>query len=167
MILEHREQGETREQILTLLRRQGQLTAAEGGTVYYLVHRVPVVSGRDLRTAKPSLDENNRPAVSFSLKPDGATKFGNFTGSNIGRYLAIVLDKESVVFYVLHKQDAQLNLHDVITFPLQTATRARNKLPAYHTAFTQPQSLRAHCAFAIGWPAPCSLTSGQRADRAD
>jgi preprotein translocase subunit SecD len=70
--------------------------AAEGGTVYYLVHRVPVVSGRDLRTAKPSLDENNRPAVSFSLKPDGATKFGNFTGSNIGRYLAIVLDKRVV-----------------------------------------------------------------------
>src|SRR5689334_9695927 len=29
MILEHREQGETREQILTLLRRQGQMTAAE------------------------------------------------------------------------------------------------------------------------------------------
>jgi preprotein translocase subunit SecD len=57
---------------------------------------VPVVSGRDLRTAKPSLDENNRPAVSFSLKPDGATKFGNFTGSNIGRYLAIVLDKRVV-----------------------------------------------------------------------
>ena len=54
------------------------------------------MSGRDLRTAKPSLDENNRPAVSFSLKPDGATKFGNFTGSNIGRYLAIVLDKRVV-----------------------------------------------------------------------
>jgi len=29
MVLEHREQGETREQILTLLRRQGQMTAAE------------------------------------------------------------------------------------------------------------------------------------------
>jgi preprotein translocase subunit SecD len=65
----------------------------DGGIVYYLVRKVPVVSGRDLRNAKPSLDENNRPAVSFSLKPDGATKFGNFTGANIGRYLAIVLDK--------------------------------------------------------------------------
>src|SRR5690348_8156311 len=29
MTLDHREQGETREQILTLLRRQGQMTAAE------------------------------------------------------------------------------------------------------------------------------------------
>jgi preprotein translocase subunit SecD len=63
-----------------------------GGVLYYLVKKTPVVSGRDLRSAKPSLDENNRPAVSFSLKSDGATRFGNWTGANIGRYLAIVLD---------------------------------------------------------------------------
>jgi preprotein translocase subunit SecD len=50
------------------------------------------VTGRDLRTARPSLDENNRPAVSFSLNQDGANKFGTATGQNIGRYLAIVLD---------------------------------------------------------------------------
>jgi preprotein translocase subunit SecD len=67
-------------------------TDAGGGVLYYLVKKTPVVSGRDLRNAKPSLDENNRPAVSFSLKSDGATRFGNWTGSNIGRYLAIVLD---------------------------------------------------------------------------
>jgi preprotein translocase subunit SecD len=70
---------------------------SEGGgqpaVTYYLVRKVPVVTGRDLRNARPSLDENNRPAVSFSLKPEGAVKFGNFTGSNIGRYLGIVLDK--------------------------------------------------------------------------
>ncbi|HJU44343.1 MAG TPA: hypothetical protein VJ691_16070, partial [Vicinamibacterales bacterium] len=34
---------------------------------YYAVRRVPAVTGRDLRNARPSLDENNRPAVSFSL----------------------------------------------------------------------------------------------------
>jgi preprotein translocase subunit SecD len=66
---------------------------AESGTVvYYLVRKIPVVSGRDLRSADPSLDENNRPAVKFVLKPDGATKFGAWTGANIGKYLAIVLD---------------------------------------------------------------------------
>lgn len=65
---------------------------ARAGTVYYLVRRVPAVTGRDLRTARPTLDENNQPAVSFSLKRDGASRFGNFTGSNIGRQLAIVLD---------------------------------------------------------------------------
>jgi preprotein translocase subunit SecD len=66
------------------------------GVVYYLVRRVPVVSGRDLRNARPSLDENNQPAVSFSLKPDAATRFGNYTGASIGKYLAIVLDKRVV-----------------------------------------------------------------------
>jgi len=66
------------------------------GVVYYLVRKVPVVSGRDLRNARPSLDENNQPAVSFSLKPDAATRFGNYTGASIGKYLAIVLDKRVV-----------------------------------------------------------------------
>jgi preprotein translocase subunit SecD len=61
-------------------------------TVYYLVTKVAVVSGRDLRTARQTLDENNRPAVGFSLNPEGARKFGKFTGDNIGRRLAIVLD---------------------------------------------------------------------------
>jgi preprotein translocase subunit SecD len=65
----------------------------QAGVVYYLVRKTPIVSGRDLRNARPSLDENNRPAVSFSLKSEGATRFGAFTGTNIGRYLAIVLDK--------------------------------------------------------------------------
>jgi preprotein translocase subunit SecD len=73
----------------------GSEVAAPGeraGTVYYLVRRVPVVTGRDLRNARPELDENNRPAVGFTLNQDGAAKFGNATGQNIGRYLAIVLD---------------------------------------------------------------------------
>ncbi len=73
----------------------GSSTTAAGersDTVYYLVRKVPIVTGRDLRNAKPSLDENNRPAVSFELKSDGARKFGKATGENIGRYLAIVLD---------------------------------------------------------------------------
>jgi len=62
-------------------------------TMYYLVQKTPVVTGRDLRNARPTLDEYNKPAVGFSLKQDGAVKFGNATGANIGRRLAIVLDK--------------------------------------------------------------------------
>jgi preprotein translocase subunit SecD len=74
----------------------GVSDSASGGsradTVYYLVRKVAVVTGRDLRTAKPSLDELNRPAVSFELNPDGSRKFGKATGENIGRRLAIILD---------------------------------------------------------------------------
>jgi preprotein translocase subunit SecD len=58
----------------------------------WLVQKTPVITGRDLRNARPSLDEYNKPAVSFSLKQDGAVKFGNATGANVGRQLAIVLD---------------------------------------------------------------------------
>jgi preprotein translocase subunit SecD len=61
-------------------------------TVYFLVRKVAAVTGRDLRNAKPTLDENGRPAVGFSLNQDGARKFGKATGENIGRRLAIILD---------------------------------------------------------------------------
>jgi preprotein translocase subunit SecD len=74
----------------------GNMSGGAPGSVpqtgYYIVRRVPAVTGRDLRNARPTLDENNRPAVSFSLNPDGARKFGNFTQANIGRMLAVVLD---------------------------------------------------------------------------
>ncbi|MBI2222741.1 MAG: protein translocase subunit SecD [Acidobacteria bacterium] len=73
----------------------GVSAATEGGraeTVYYTVRRVAAVTGRDLRNARPTLDENNQPAVSFSLNREGARKFGTVTGANIGRQLAIILD---------------------------------------------------------------------------
>jgi preprotein translocase subunit SecD len=71
-------------------------SGADTGTVFYLVRKVAAVTGQDLRGAKPTIDENNRPAVSFSLKSEGARKFGKVTGENIGRSLAIVLDNRVV-----------------------------------------------------------------------
>jgi preprotein translocase subunit SecD len=71
---------------------EGNQPGQPATTVYYGVRRVPAVTGRDLRNARPTLDENNRPAVSFSLNNEGARKFGVFTQANIGRQLAIVLD---------------------------------------------------------------------------
>jgi preprotein translocase subunit SecD len=38
------------------------------------------------------VDENNLPAVSFTLSSDGGRKFGKVTSENIGRQLAIILD---------------------------------------------------------------------------
>lgn len=65
---------------------------AAGGTAYYVVRRAAAVTGRDLRNARPALDENNRPAVSFTLSGDGARRFGQVTEQNINRQLAIILD---------------------------------------------------------------------------
>jgi preprotein translocase subunit SecD len=70
----------------------GVSSAGDTGTTYYLVKRVAAVTGRDLRNARPSLDENNRPAVSFTLNSEGGRKFGKVSGENIGRQLAIILD---------------------------------------------------------------------------
>src|SRR5687767_6328190 len=67
--------------------------ATGGGPVYYLVRRVAAVTGQDLRSARVQLDENNMPAVGFTLNSSGAAAFARVTGENIGRFLAIVLDK--------------------------------------------------------------------------
>ncbi len=71
------------------------VSATGGGvpaTLYYFVGRVAGITGRDLRTARPTLDEMNQAAVSFSLNQDGARRFGQLTGANIGRQLAIIID---------------------------------------------------------------------------
>jgi preprotein translocase subunit SecD len=67
-------------------------TGDASATSYYLVRKVAAVTGRDIRTARASLDENNQPAVSFTFNTEGGRKFGNATGENIGRQLAIILD---------------------------------------------------------------------------
>jgi preprotein translocase subunit SecD len=67
-------------------------SAGDASTSYYLLRKVAAVTGRDLRNARASLDENNQPAVSFTLSTEGGRKFGNVTSENIGRQLAIILD---------------------------------------------------------------------------
>jgi preprotein translocase subunit SecD len=71
---------------------EGGIQGGTPGTVYYVVRRVAAVTGRDLRNARLGIDQNNRPAVNFSLNSEGGARFGNFTASNINRQLAIVLD---------------------------------------------------------------------------
>ena len=59
---------------------------------FYLVRRIPAVTGADLRNARAQIDQNGAPAVGFSLNAEGAAKFGRVTGENVGRQLAIILD---------------------------------------------------------------------------
>ena len=76
-------------EVLPSVERDG---ASSEGT-YYVVQQVASITGRDLKGAYPSRDENGRPAVSFNLNADGSQRFGRVTGENIGKMLAIVLDK--------------------------------------------------------------------------
>ena len=61
---------------------------------YYILGRTPVVTGRDIRDAKPQQNgQNGSWETSFVLSQDAAKRFERFTGANIGKPLAIVLDK--------------------------------------------------------------------------
>ncbi|HTS34687.1 MAG TPA: protein translocase subunit SecD [Candidatus Solibacter sp.] len=64
---------------------------SEGGA-YYVVSRVSAVSGRDLRDAQPSRDQNGQPSVHFNLTGEGGQRFFKFTSDHVGDSLAVVLD---------------------------------------------------------------------------
>ncbi len=63
---------------------------------FYLVGRIPVVTGRDLRNARASRDEFGRWETSFTLTQDSASRFGRFTEANINNRLAVILDNQIV-----------------------------------------------------------------------
>jgi preprotein translocase subunit SecD len=67
-----------------------------GSGGWYLVSRSPVITGPDLRNARPAPDSDSpgRWECSFTLSQDGGRRFGAFTGANIGNRLAVVLDNQ-------------------------------------------------------------------------
>ena len=72
---------------------EGKPVAGERQSAWYAVQKAAVITGRDLKNARPSSQQMGGNAVTFFLTPAGAEKFGDATGKNIGRRLAIVLDK--------------------------------------------------------------------------
>ncbi len=72
--------------------------------VWYLVSRASAVTGRDLREAEPSRDENGQPAVQFNLTNEGGRRFAAFTGAHVGDNLAVVLDNKVQEVAVIKEQ---------------------------------------------------------------
>jgi preprotein translocase subunit SecD len=68
--------------------------ASDSGQAWYLVSRASAVTGRDLRAADQSRDENGQPSVSFTLTGEGGRRFASFTGAHVGDNLAVVLDNK-------------------------------------------------------------------------
>lgn len=58
----------------------------------HLVREIPILDGTMLTDAQVGYDQNNNPVINFSLNSEGAQIFGDFTGKNVGKRLAIVLD---------------------------------------------------------------------------
>jgi preprotein translocase subunit SecD len=69
-------------------------TTSDSGQAWYLISRASAVTGRDLRAADQSRDENGQPSVSFTLTGEGGRRFASFTGAHVGDYLAVVLDNK-------------------------------------------------------------------------
>lgn len=57
-----------------------------------VVQRQPIITGASLTDAKVQPDDQGGWLVAFTLDREGGKIFGDFTGANIGRQLAIVLD---------------------------------------------------------------------------
>ncbi|HUO17140.1 MAG TPA: protein translocase subunit SecD [Verrucomicrobiae bacterium] len=68
--------------------------AGDEGQAFYLVSRISAVSGKDLRDARASTDQNGQPSVSFTLTNEGGQRFFNFTSAHVGDSLAVVLDNK-------------------------------------------------------------------------
>jgi preprotein translocase subunit SecD len=62
---------------------------------YYVVRRQAVITGRDLKNARPTQGQFGSHSVTFFLTAGGSQKFGAATGANIGKRLAIVLDNRA------------------------------------------------------------------------
>jgi SecD/SecF fusion protein len=66
------------------------------GRLFYLVEKTPILTGRTLvnATTRADPDDPSSLNVSFQLNREGALVFSRVTGENIGRRIAIVLDRK-------------------------------------------------------------------------
>jgi preprotein translocase subunit SecD len=77
---------------------QGKSSASgasqSAGESWYIIDRVPIVTGRDLRSATPIRSTKNIGFydVDFTLSTEAGRRFGPFTEQNIGKQLGIVLE---------------------------------------------------------------------------
>ncbi len=61
-----------------------------------------IFTGRDLADASLARDSFGRPAVGFRFKDEAAERFGEYTANNVGRYLAVALDKKIITSPVIN-----------------------------------------------------------------
>lgn len=66
------------------------------GKSYVIVKTNSIVANEDIRYAQavPRTGAAGDYQINFTLKPESATKFGNWTEANINQYLAVALNKE-------------------------------------------------------------------------
>jgi preprotein translocase subunit SecD len=85
---------------------EGAPGEGEQSQVYYLLDRVPIVTGTDLRSAStsPSTKYPGQYQVNFTLSNVAASRFGPFTAANVGNSMAVVLDNKVVEAAVIQSR---------------------------------------------------------------
>jgi len=78
----------------TKLMRSAPRPGDPAGEGWYVVARTPVITGRDLRDARPAQDEFGKWETAFVLSQEAKGRFARFTEANIGNRLAIALDNQ-------------------------------------------------------------------------
>jgi preprotein translocase subunit SecD len=73
----------------------------------YELKRIAEVAGNDFRDAQPANDENGRPQVAFTLTNAAGERFYQFTSTNVGQRLGVVLDGQ-----VREVANIQEGIHD-------------------------------------------------------
>ncbi len=71
---------------------EGKAETGSRERTFYVVRKQAVITGRDLKNARPTQGQFGAHSVTFFLTATGSQKFGEATGANIGKRLAIVLD---------------------------------------------------------------------------
>ena len=69
-------------------------TPADGTEPQTIYHTI--MTGEDLRSVNVGVDATGQPVIDFTLSTEGATIFGQHTTNNVGKILAIVLDKRVI-----------------------------------------------------------------------
>ncbi|GAB6053921.1 hypothetical protein JCM17960_27410 [Magnetospira thiophila] len=73
-----------------------EIDPATGQPRMYVIHKRVMLSGENLVDSQPTLDQQNRPVVSFRFDGPGGRKFAKITTENTGRPFAIVLDDKVI-----------------------------------------------------------------------
>ncbi len=76
-----------------VFQRADQATSLEAGRIPVLVKNDQTVGGEDIDDAFVGQDEFGSPVVQFRMSVNGRKRFGDLTGANIKKPMAIVLDK--------------------------------------------------------------------------
>jgi preprotein translocase subunit SecD len=104
----------------------GEDVVSRGARTYrylYVLTADPFMDGQELTQATAGRDPQfNQSQVQFTLSRTGGRAFGRFTGANVGKFLAIVLDDEVVSAPVIQSRIDTQGQIDLGSAPLEEAT---------------------------------------------